>query len=166
MGRKPTSIAFRADTACAIGVELGPYATSAVLLNMRGKVVASSEEESGAEDYYQMLKNIEEQIRKLMNGRQRQSQCLCNPRSGRILSTEYHILNQYTVPSPGFQQAAPLFVHLPSPLQRTKAQLSYVTNSGGHPSTIKYLPSPISNTSSAFRISSSSAPSRSMPEKT
>lgn len=66
MGRKPTSIAFRADTACAIGVELGPYATSAVLLNMRGKVVASSEEESGAEDYYQMLKNIEEQIRKLM----------------------------------------------------------------------------------------------------
>lgn len=66
MGRKPTSIAFRADTACAIGVELGPYATSAVLLNMKGKVVASSEEEPGEENYHRMLQNLAEQIQKLM----------------------------------------------------------------------------------------------------
>ncbi len=66
MGRKPTSIAFRADTACAVGVELGPYATSAVLLNMKGKVVAFSEEAPGAENYDDMLKNIKGQIQKLM----------------------------------------------------------------------------------------------------
>lgn len=66
MGRKPTSIAFRADTACAIGVELGPYATSAVLLNMKGKVVASSEDKPGEENYHRMLQGLAEQIRKLM----------------------------------------------------------------------------------------------------
>ena len=43
-------------------VEVFPYFT----YRAGYKVVASSEEESGAEDYYQMLKNIEEQIRKLM----------------------------------------------------------------------------------------------------
>lgn len=66
MGRKPTSIAFRADTAYAIGVELGPYATSAVLLNMKGKVVASSDDKPGEENYDLMLQNLAELIRKLM----------------------------------------------------------------------------------------------------
>lgn len=66
MGRKPTSIAFRADTACAIGVELGPYATSAVLLNMKGKVVASSEDKPGEENYHRMLQGLAAQVRKLM----------------------------------------------------------------------------------------------------
>lgn len=66
MGRRPTSIAFRADTACAIGVELGPYSTSAVLLNMKGNVVASSEEEPAAENYHQMLQGITGQIQNLM----------------------------------------------------------------------------------------------------
>ena len=34
MGRRPNAIAFRAEAAYAIGVELGPYATRAVLMNM------------------------------------------------------------------------------------------------------------------------------------
>lgn len=65
MGRKPTAIAFKADTACAIGVELGPYATRAALLNMRGKVLALSEH-SVEEDYEQMLLQIKRQVEELM----------------------------------------------------------------------------------------------------
>lgn len=66
MGRRPTSIAFRANTAYAIGVELGPYATSAVLMNMKGNIVASSEEEPAAENYDHMLQKIAGQIQKLI----------------------------------------------------------------------------------------------------
>lgn len=66
MGRKPTAIAFKADTACAIGVELGPYLTSAVLLNMKGNILASSEEEPAEENYEHMLLRIKKQIEKLM----------------------------------------------------------------------------------------------------
>lgn len=66
MGRKPTSIAFKADTAYAIGIELGPYTTSAVLLNMKGNILASSEDAPAEENYEHMLLRIKEQIEKLM----------------------------------------------------------------------------------------------------
>ena len=48
MGRRPNAIAFRAEAAYAIGVELGPYATRAVLMNLRGEVLEQSEYESPA----------------------------------------------------------------------------------------------------------------------
>lgn len=66
MGRKPTAITFRADTAYAIGVELGPYSTSAVLLNMHGEVLASSEKEPAEEKYELMMEKITKQIQGLM----------------------------------------------------------------------------------------------------
>ena len=65
MGRRPTAIAFKADTACAIGVELGPYATVAVLLNMKGNVLASSKEDVVDDDYEQMLSRLKNQVEKL-----------------------------------------------------------------------------------------------------
>ncbi len=66
MGRKPTAVAFRADAACAIGVELGPYATRAVLMDMKGDILESSEEAASEEAYEQMLINLSKQIRKLI----------------------------------------------------------------------------------------------------
>lgn len=65
MGRKPTAIAFKANTACAIGVELGPYATRAVLLNMKGNVLASSEEDVVDDDYERTLSRLKGQLEKL-----------------------------------------------------------------------------------------------------
>jgi predicted NBD/HSP70 family sugar kinase len=65
MGRKPTAIVFKADTACAIGVELGPYATRAVLLNMEGNVLASSEEDVVDDDYERTLSRLKRQVEKL-----------------------------------------------------------------------------------------------------
>lgn len=66
MGRKPTAIVFRAEAAYAIGVELGPYATRAVLMNMKGEILKYSEAEPAEEKYEQMLEKISTQIRALM----------------------------------------------------------------------------------------------------
>lgn len=58
MGRRPNAIAFRAEAAYAIGVELGPYATRAVLMNLRGEVLEATEYESAAENYDGMLTRV------------------------------------------------------------------------------------------------------------
>lgn len=66
MGRKPVAIRFRADAASAVGVELGPYATRAVLLNMKGEVLDSAEDKPGDEDYRTMLRRLADLIEELL----------------------------------------------------------------------------------------------------
>lgn len=66
MGRRPNIIQFRAEAACAIGVELGPYATRAVLMNLKGEVLEASEHESAAENYAGMLEKITNIIKALI----------------------------------------------------------------------------------------------------
>lgn len=67
MGRRPNAIAFRAEAAYAIGVELGPYATRAVLMNLRGEVIESTEYERAAENYQGMLGKVANIIQELMD---------------------------------------------------------------------------------------------------
>ena len=66
MGRRPNAIAFRADAAYVIGVELGPYATRAVLMDLKGEVLESSEHERAAENYEGMLEKVTNIIEGLM----------------------------------------------------------------------------------------------------
>lgn len=66
MGRRPNAIAFRAEAAYAIGVELGPYATRAVLMNLRGEVLEQAEYESAAENYAGMLEKITIIVNKML----------------------------------------------------------------------------------------------------
>ena len=66
MGRRPNAIAFRAEAAYAIGVELGPYATRAVLMNLRGEVLEQTEYESAAENYDGMLEKITIIVNKML----------------------------------------------------------------------------------------------------
>ncbi len=65
MGRRPNAIAFRAEAAYAIGVELGPYATRAVLMDLHGEVLEAAEYESAAENYDGMLEKISKIIKDL-----------------------------------------------------------------------------------------------------
>ncbi len=58
MGRRPNAIAFRAEAAYAIGVELGPYATRAVLMDLRGNALEALEFESATENYAGMLEKV------------------------------------------------------------------------------------------------------------
>ena len=39
-GRRPLAVAFRREAAYAIGIELGPYYSRAILVNLRGEAVA------------------------------------------------------------------------------------------------------------------------------
>lgn len=66
VGRKPTAIGFTPGAAFAVGVELGPYATRAVCMNLRGEVITSSEEEAGTADYQMMIKKLAAQIKDLI----------------------------------------------------------------------------------------------------
>lgn len=61
-GRKPSAISFRADLAYAIGVELGPYATHIVMIDMKGNIIAEREGERAKDDYSKMLQSLSEQI--------------------------------------------------------------------------------------------------------
>ncbi len=58
MGRRPSVIAFKGDAAYAVGIELGPYATRAVLMNLSGKIVESAEYEQSRENYNEMLDRV------------------------------------------------------------------------------------------------------------
>ena len=60
-GRTPTAISFVANAASAIGVELGPYAIRAVLINMHGDVLSSLERDA-VEDYDAMLSQVAEMV--------------------------------------------------------------------------------------------------------
>lgn len=66
MGRRPLVVSFKADAAYAIGIELGPYATRAVLLNMKGEVLRNSEYAAADSTYGVMLSGITEQIREMI----------------------------------------------------------------------------------------------------
>lgn len=64
VGRKPAALAFASNAACAIGVELGPYATYAALINLNGEVLAEIEEEP-VKDYREMLELVCSMVRNL-----------------------------------------------------------------------------------------------------
>ena len=66
MGRRPNAIVFRAEAAYAIGVELGPYATRAVLMDLKGEVLEASEYESAAENYNGMLEKVTNIVKELI----------------------------------------------------------------------------------------------------
>ena len=67
LGRRPTAIAFRAEAALTIGIELGPYATRAVLMNLRGYVLKSIEEEAANDQYDKMVPRLTALIRELIS---------------------------------------------------------------------------------------------------
>ncbi len=57
-GRRPNAIAFKGDAAFAIGVELGPFATRSVLINLKGEVIASFESEIAKDNYNDLLDQL------------------------------------------------------------------------------------------------------------
>lgn len=61
-GRRPTYITFQADMAYAVGVELGPYFCSLVLLNMAGEILIQKIIDSPHEKYEDMVQEISTHI--------------------------------------------------------------------------------------------------------
>jgi len=57
-GRRPNAIAFRAEMAYSIGVELGPYFCSIAVLNMKGQTLSKKIIKSPNEKYKVMLDEI------------------------------------------------------------------------------------------------------------
>lgn len=57
-GRRPSRIAFKSDMAYAIGVELGPYFCSILLINMGGDILVQKIIPSPNERYEQMIDDI------------------------------------------------------------------------------------------------------------
>ncbi len=66
-GRKPKILRFCSDSACAIGIDIGPYKTRAVLMDMGGNIIDSLEAESVQHDYSRMIEMIETSAKKLMS---------------------------------------------------------------------------------------------------
>ncbi len=58
IGRRPNAVAFRGDAAYAIGMELGPYATRAVLMNMKGEIIDYVEGIKAEKDYEAMINQL------------------------------------------------------------------------------------------------------------
>lgn len=67
VGRKPVAIGFLPDAATSVGAEIGPYATRAVLMNMQGEILAQSEEEACSADYFEMLRQLSQQLSVLIS---------------------------------------------------------------------------------------------------
>lgn len=65
-GRKPSAISFRGDLAYAIGVELGPYATHIVMIDMKGNIIEERRDERAEDDYPKMLRRLSGQIDSLI----------------------------------------------------------------------------------------------------
>lgn len=65
-GRKPSGIQFVGDAVFAVGVELGPYETSAVLMNLNGDIIASSTCQAADISYSRMLEQVSGLIRELL----------------------------------------------------------------------------------------------------
>lgn len=65
-GRKPKILRFCSDCACAIGIDIGPYKTRAVLMDMGGNIIDSLEAESVQHDYIRMIDMIEILSKKLI----------------------------------------------------------------------------------------------------
>ena len=60
------AIQFVAGAAVAVGVDIGPYATRIVLVNLRGEILDSCESEPGDSDYSVMIKKLAHQIETLI----------------------------------------------------------------------------------------------------
>lgn len=58
-GRRPLAVAFRREAAYAIGIELGPYYSRAILVNLRGEAVESVTNPKASESYGKMLSELE-----------------------------------------------------------------------------------------------------------
>jgi len=69
IGRRPTAVRFCDDAAETAGVELGPYATRAVLMNMNGDILASEKQPAASEEYGEMLAEVVGIIQKIISGR-------------------------------------------------------------------------------------------------
>ena len=67
-GRRPTVLSFEEKAAFAVGAELGPYATRAVLLDLGGNVLAQSQEAAGDASYEAALGRLAAQITALLRG--------------------------------------------------------------------------------------------------
>lgn len=65
-GRRPSAIRFAGNAAYAIGVELGPYETGAVLVNLHGQAVVSNLYPAADASYEKMLEQVCSQIEQLL----------------------------------------------------------------------------------------------------
>lgn len=65
-GRKPTAVAFRADAAYSVGVELGPYDTSIVLMDMQGNIREERRFPAAPAKYEDMLAELSQNIRLML----------------------------------------------------------------------------------------------------
>lgn len=61
-GRRPMTVAFRREAGYSIGIELGPYTSRAILINLRGEVVESVTAPKSSECYTQMLVQVRDLI--------------------------------------------------------------------------------------------------------
>ncbi len=61
-GRKPVGIGLQPDAAHVIGIEIGPYATRAVRMDLRGHVIAGAESEHGADCGYAEILDVLETL--------------------------------------------------------------------------------------------------------
>lgn len=66
VGRRPQAIRFRADAACAIGVELGPYATNIVLMNLGGEILEYAVTSVASENYQIMLNEVARGVKEII----------------------------------------------------------------------------------------------------
>lgn len=67
VGRRPGAIRFVPDIAWAVGVELDPCATRAVLMNIKGEILGCSEKGPAAASYETMVREVSTQIQELLN---------------------------------------------------------------------------------------------------
>lgn len=65
-GRRPKILRFCPACACAAGIDIGPYKTRAVLMDMGGNIIDSLEDEAVQNDYGRMIDMIETLAKKLM----------------------------------------------------------------------------------------------------
>lgn len=67
-GRPPAALDFVPEAAFALGAELGPYATRAVAVDVRGNVAASADAPPAADDYDAMVDALAGLLRPLARG--------------------------------------------------------------------------------------------------
>ena len=65
-GRRPSAIRFVGSAAYAVGVELGPYETSVVLMNLHGEIVSSSVETAADASYERMIQQVARQVQQVL----------------------------------------------------------------------------------------------------
>lgn len=65
VGRRPQALTFRAEAACAIGIEPGPYATYAMLMDIKGNVIDACKEDPVEEAYEKALPQLAGLVKRL-----------------------------------------------------------------------------------------------------